>query len=415
MNASDRLSRPKVLVLTPRYPYPVIGGDRLRIYQLCLELSRSCSLTLLSLCQTTAELNAAPPEDGVFEHVERVYLPHWRSVFNALAALPGRVPLQVAYYRSAEFARRLQALLPRHDLCLAHLIRTGDYLRHIPRPRVLEMTDAISLNYQRVRDIGLVKHLRGWVYRLEADRLQDYEQRILNDFNLVTLVSATDRSHLLGERDAEHVLVCSNGVDLARLPFRIRPDPDPVVAFIGNMTSMQNLDACQYFIEEVLPLLHQRGEYRFRAVGRIHPGDARRLARHDGVEVLGNVDSIADSVGNAGVGVAPVRIGAGVQNKILEYMALGLPVVSSPLALEGLAAQPGRDLLVAERPAAYAEAIERLFRERSLAHALAKAGRAYVERHHSWSGQLAPFVAKVHQLAGGAAGRAEVRRSPATQ
>ncbi len=415
MNAIDSLSRPRVLVLTPRYPYPVIGGDRLRIYHLCRELAQSCTLTLLSLCQTTAELNSALPDDGIFAQVERLYLPYWRSAFNVLRALTGRQPLQVAYYHSREFGRRLQELLPQHDVCLAHLIRTGDYVRHAGKPKVLEMTDAISLNYRRIPDSSLLSSARALIYHLEAKRLQDYERGILNDFDLVSLVSDADRKYLLEGRTLDHVLVCSNGVDLSRLPYSERAAPERVVAFIGNMTSMQNLDACQYFAEAVLPMLRRRGDYKLRAVGRIRQGDARRLERFDGVEVRGNVSSVADSVGNAGVGVAPVRIGAGVQNKVLEYMALGLPVVSSPIALEGLTARPGRELLVADQPEGYVAQIEKLFIDRNYATRLARAARVYVERYHSWSDQLAAFVAKVHQLAGGTAGRPAVRRSSATR
>lgn len=395
-------ARPKVLVLTPRYPYPAIGGDRLRISQLCGELSRSFSLTLLSLCQSRAEMDAAAPTDGVFERVERVFLPRWRSVYNVLSALPGRLPLQVAYYRSPEFARRLRELLPRHDVCLAHLIRTGDYLRQTGTPSVLEMTDAISLNYRRVRERGFPRHFRTLIYHLEADRLLDYERRILGDFDLISLVSAADRAFLMEDSEHGHVIVSSNGVDLARFPFRERPDPERVAVFIGNMTSAQNLDACLYFAEEILPLLRERGPYRFRAVGRIRRLDALRLLRHEGVEVRANVDSVADSVGEAGVGVAPVRMGAGVQNKILEYMALGLPVVTSSIALEGLDAVAGREVLVADRPSAYVAHIERLFADRRFALEMALAGRAYVERRHHWSDRLAPLVDGVRALAAGA-------------
>lgn len=403
MNAPEMINRPRVLVLTPRYPYPAIGGDRLRISQLCEELAQTCSLTLLSLCQTKAELNAPAPTDGVFDRVERVFLPRWRSALNVLGALPGREPLQIAYYRSPEYARRLQDLLPRHDVCLAHLIRTGDYLRQIGKPTVLEMTDAISLNYRRVREAGLPRHFRSLVYRLEADRLRDYERRISRDFDLVSLVSATDRAYLMEGGEQAHVIVSSNGVDLARFPYRERLAPEPVVAFIGNMTSVQNLDACFHFVEEVLPLLRQRGPYRFRAVGRIRRHDARLLLRHDGVEVRANVRSVADSVAEAGVGVAPVRMGAGVQNKILEYMALGLPVVTSSMALEGFDARAGREVLVADQPRAYVAQIERLFKDRDFALELARAGRAYVERCHRWPDHLAPLVNGVHALAAGVA------------
>lgn len=388
-----------MLVLTPRFPYPVVGGDRLRIFEICRELARHYDLTLLSLCESREEMTAIPPDDGVFKRIERVLLPKWRSVLNVLAALPGGMPLQIAYYQSGAFASRVQRLLPAHDICLAHLIRTGHYVRQAKIPTVLEMTDAISMNYKRVRELKKTRGLKSWVYRFEADRLLRYERLAVEAFTAVSLVSALDRDFLLDGRRRDNVVVCSNGVDLEALPFRDRRISEPVVAFIGNMTSVQNLDACFYFAEEVLPRLREPLQCRFRVVGRIKPGDARRLRAFEGVEVLSNVADVADAVGNARVGVAPVRLGAGVQNKVLEYMALGLPVIASPVALEGLQARPGVDLLVAATPEEYVARLEMLWRDEELRAALATAGFRYVKRHHAWAQRLRPLVDSVAGLA----------------
>jgi len=393
-------SRKRVLVLTPRYPYPVIGGDRVRIYEICRELARQNDLTLLSLCDTQAELHATLPNDGVFQHIERVYLPKWRSAVNVLSAFPGTTPLQVAYYRSGKFARRVRELLPMHEICLAHLIRAGEYIRSIDRPKVLEMTDAISLNYQRVRKLGKLSQAKALIYILEAKRLLKYEQSIINDFDLVTLVSHYDREFLLQGRDVDHVIVCSNGVNLETLPYRERRCSERVIVFIGNMMSLQNLDACHYFIEEVLPLLRRHFDCRFRAIGRITAKNAARLARYEGVEVLSNVPRVADAVGDAIVGVAPIRIGAGIQNKILEYMALGLPAITSSIGLEGLDAVPGKEILLADKPEEYVEHIGRILQDKEYAIDLARAAYAYVKRAHNWSTRLAPLVQWVSRITG---------------
>lgn len=390
--------RRRILVLAPRFPYPVIGGDRLRIYEVCRELAKHHDLTLLSLCESQEEMSAVPPADGVFVRIERVLLPKWRSVLNALAALPRSTPLQIAYYQSSKFAARVRELSPQHDVCLAHLIRTGHYVRQAQIPTVLEMTDAISMNYQRVRELGKMRGFKSWVYRLEADRLLRYEQAVIEDFSIVTLVSELDRDFLVQGRSRENVIVCSNGVDLDALSFRERRTSEPVVAFIGNMTSIQNLDACFFFAEEVLPLVRERLHCQFRVVGRIKLGDARRLSAIEGVEVLSNVVNVAEAVGNARVGVAPVRLGAGVQNKVLEYMALGLPVITTPLALEGLQARAGIELLVAASPDEYASQLAKLWSNEALRMKLAIAGLHYVKKHHSWSHQLRPLVDMVAHL-----------------
>ncbi|PXW97068.1 glycosyltransferase involved in cell wall biosynthesis [Sphaerotilus hippei] len=387
--------RPRLLILTPRYPYPVIGGDRLRIYYLCKVLAQHFRLTLLSLCESESEMCAPTPDDGVFECIERVYLSRTRSRLSALVALPSRTPLQVAYYWSPEFHRRIEALAPAHDGLLAHLIRTGDAIRHLPQPKFLEMTDAISLNYARVsRESGAALDLRTQVYRVEAKRLEAYERAVVDDFDYSFLVSDIDRQFLFG-RDAARlakVMVCSNGVDLGGRPYRFEHAGRDVV-FIGNMTTLQNLDMATFMATDVLPLVRARQpQSRLRVIGRIREGDAAALLRHNGVDVTGEVPNVAAAAQGGGVGVCPMRLGAGVQNKVLEYMALGLPTVTTALGLEGFAARDGHELMVANDASAFAAAVLMLLEDRDAAQAMAAAGRRYVEDHHSWTAMLQPMV-----------------------
>lgn len=387
-----RDGRPRILVLAPRFPYPVIGGDRLRIHAICRALARDHSLTLLSLYERAEECDPALVDDDVFDRIERVHLPRWRSIAQVAAAVPGRTPLQVAYYRSRRFAERVAALLPEHDLALAHLIRTGDYLLgHGAIPTMLEMTDAISLNYARVRRQGGAG-LRGRVYAVEQARLERYERRMPDAFSGVSLIAEADARHLWGDRLPANLVVASNGVDRAALPFADRAANPPVAAFIGNLHSAQNMDACGHFVTDILPLLPPEAVSEFRVVGRIRAADAARLRGHARVTVTGEVASIPAAIGDARIGLCPVRLGAGVQNKVLEYLALGLPVVTSAVGLEGLGAVPDRDLLVGDTPEAFARQVRRLADDPSLYRTLAANGRAFVEAAHGWDAALAPLT-----------------------
>lgn len=124
-------NRKSILVLTPRFPYPVIGGDRLRIFEICKELSKNYDLTLASLCESKSEVEYDLPEDGVFKNVHRVYLPKWKSYLNCIVALPQDKPLQVAYYSSLKFRRLVNKLSESHNIILPHLIRTADYAKNL--------------------------------------------------------------------------------------------------------------------------------------------------------------------------------------------------------------------------------------------------------------------------------------------
>ncbi len=390
----------RLLVLAPRFPYPVVGGDRLRLHAVATTLSAHLELTLVSLCESTAELEMAVPDDGVFAEVHRVLLPPWRSKLHTALALPTRTPLQVAYYRDARFRRLAAELAPSHDGVFAHLIRTAAVALTLPRPRFLEMTDAISLNYERVRaGGGRHRDPRVAIYSVEQRRLLAAERALPDGFDASFLVSEVDRRHLFGPDPAARpdVLVCPNGVDLDRFPYRVpEPQDPPVLAFIGNMCSLQNLDAAARAARDLLPLVRRsHPQARLRLIGRIPPDKARELRAVPGVEVTGEVPDVVAAAHGAAVAVAPLRLGAGVQNKVLEYLALGLPTVTTPVALEGLAAVPGRDLLVADGDADFAAAVCRLLDSPEVRLDLAKAGRSYVERHHAWAAALAPMVERI--------------------
>lgn len=389
----------KILILTPRFPYPVIGGDRLRIYEICRELSKCYELTLLSLCESTEEMEMEVPQDHVFTNIERIYLPKWQSYLNCLLALPFNRPLQVAYYKSNRFNKKLEALLLKNDLALAHLIRVGDYLLDKNTPKILEMTDAISLNYERVSEVAKLGGIKNLIYSIEQKRLLSYERNIAKSFDFSTLVSDVDRQFLYKNTPEllEKVLVCSNGVDVHSFPYHYFPDSKEIV-FIGNLTSVQNFDAAKWFASTVLPLLQEQGQFTFKVVGRIPQDKKEELEEFFGVEVTGAVNSIPNSTKGALVGVCPMRLGAGVQNKVLEYMALGLPAISSTLGHEGILAEAGREILIADTPEEYVNLILKVASDKDFASDVSKAGRKFVESHHDWSVMLAPLVERVKNV-----------------
>ncbi|QPP48062.1 MULTISPECIES: glycosyltransferase family 4 protein [unclassified Halomonas] len=342
------------------------------------------------------------PQDGVFSRVEKVYLPRWRSFLNCLRSLPTTTPLQVAYYQSKAFSQAVRRLVPEHDLALAHLIRSGSYLRDQSLPKVLEMTDAISMNYERVRKTAGVTGLKAWVYKVEQRRLKEYEQRIASDFDLSILVSQVDKDYLfpVGSPTAASTLVCSNGVDLSHLPFSPETDGKMVV-FIGNMYSLQNLDAANWFAEQVMPRLVGKGNYVFRVIGRIKDADRARLERLPGVEVTGAVDEVAEHAKGALAGICSVRLGAGVQNKVLEYMALGIPAVVSSVGSEGLEAVPGKDFLIANSVDEYVDTLQLLSGNGGFRSSIAISARRYVERQHAWDQKLGIVSQRVDALLSG--------------
>lgn len=398
------VNKKKILVLTSRYPYPVVGGDRLRIYNQCRELSKYFDLTLLSLCENNEELNASLPCDGVFKRIERVFLSKLQSYLNSLWAMFfSKTPLQVAYYKSSYFKKKVDEEAAKHDLVLCHLIRTSEYLSDFNGVKVVEMTDAISLNYTRVKESKDIKGLKSWVYRFEQKRLIAYECDIINLFDLCSVISPIDYKYLkdhCGEC-VSNTIVSGNGVDLSDFPFQYHAYQQTKmlrIVFIGNVSSLQNFDAAYWFAKNILPLIASNYPVVFEVVGRIPHDYHAILSRLDNVKVLGGVDNIASAVNGAHIGVCPMRIGAGVQNKVLEYMALGLPCITTSLGLEGIKAVPKAHLFVADDPKQFQEMVREIVENEPSAHVMALSARKLVVETYSWKGQQASFVKAVSEL-----------------
>lgn len=393
-----------ILVLTPRLPYPVMGGDKLRIYNVCKYLAGVGSdITLLSFVtdEKEAELAARHEAGRIFSRISTVVLKKRSSYMNTLFGLLSRKPLQTHYYSSAEMVRKMNSELNsrKYDAVLAHLIRMAPYVMSADLPpgtrKVLEMTDALSLTYARSRNHE-GKVLLGKIYCIEKERAAMYELECLNGFDDVVVVSAVDRDHLLrgaGSSFESRLKVIPNGVSVSTprgIPSSY--DPDQLI-FIGNMRTHQNTDAVMYFVKDIYPIIKaKRPGGKFRIIGCEPPRAIRALNGKDGIEVTGLVDDVWAYAKDACAAVCPIRIGAGVQNKLLESMAMGIPSVTTSIGFEGIDAVPGEHLFVADSPADFSEALLRLMHDKDLRMRICRDSAGLIGREYGWEKQLKPYL-----------------------
>jgi sugar transferase (PEP-CTERM/EpsH1 system associated) len=351
------------------------------------ELSRRHEITMLATAgeRETEGLAEVQP---YCRHVRLVPLRLTSSLRRcAEAAIQGK-PLQAAVCQSSALDQSLAETLAEERFDLVHIehLRAVDLSARIPAelPKVFDSVDCISLLLERTLHSSYSAFQR-LVAALELHRTRAYEARVLRRFEHVTVTSADDARALNALEPEARISVVSNGVDLEYFEPLEATREHATLVYLGKMSYHANATAVQYFAREILPLVRQRRpDARLRIVGSKPTRAVRALANDPGVEVTGFVPDIREPLGRASVAICPVTVKVGVQNKVLEAMAMGVPVVSTRLGVEGLQAEPGRDLLVARTPAEFAAEVERLLSDPSLREQIGRAGRRYVETHHRW-------------------------------
>ena len=380
----------KILYVCHRLPYPPTRGGKIRPFNTIRHLSRAHDVTVASLAHTADEADKGA---DLANHCSAVMVERTFGVTRtarAAACLPTTRPSTMGYFHSPRLARRIRdaSFAGGYDLIMVHSSSMAPYVLHdTTTPKIVDFGDIDSqkwLAYARFKALPA-----SWVYNIEGHKLQRAEARLAAAFDFCTCTTRAELETLAGLATAEHLDWFPNGVDTDYFrPTGVPYDPD-TICFIGRMDYYPNQQSMLEFCQDTLPLIRAvRPATRLKIVGAEPPPEIRRLATIPGVTVTGTVPDIRPHLGSAALSVAPLRIARGTQNKILESMAMGVPVVCSDLAARGVDAVPGAHLLTAGRPRDYADAILRLLGDRVRRDTLAHAARARVQSHHDWAASM---------------------------
>jgi sugar transferase (PEP-CTERM/EpsH1 system associated) len=373
----------KILYTTARFPYPPLRGDQLVPYSRIQHLSRKHEITLLSFVEGPKEMDYVRHLKPHCVEVHTVPLPRWRSYASMHMGALSSLPLQVLYYSSREYQRKLQEILAKRKFDVVHTVlsRPANHTIEVEGVvKVCEMIDAISLTMER--RASTARWPLQMVWRMEAERMRRFEQRICKSFDGVVVVSEVDRQEL----NAPNVTVVPVGADVDLRP-RAAPNGRRVVIFTGNFAYHSNQDAAIFLINEIWPQLRQViPGARLRIVGNSPDPTLLRVARQfPEVEVTGFVPDLRQHLLEADVAVAPMRLGGGGMHcKAIEAMACGTPLVVSSRVTEGVQGLPGKDFLLAADAPEYVWAIRSIFENPALATALSEKGRRLVAEKYSW-------------------------------
>jgi len=379
----------KILFLCHRLPYPPQRGGKIRPFNMIRHLAVSHEVTVATLARTAEELAAGQELHRYCHdlHVGRISKPAgWaRFALHGMSAAPATF----GYFHSPELARTVRRLLDTRgfDAIVVHCSSMGPYVAgHRGGRKVMDFGDADSekwLEYGRTAPFPLSQ-----AFRLEGRKVRRYEAWLGKQFDACSVNAPRERDVLAAYvRSPIHVI--PNGVDLEYFE-PTRPSgrgyiPNRIV-FTGNMSYRPNVDAVQHLVNAVLPRVRREiPDVQLCIVGMDPTPAVRRLADEDRVVVTGRVDDVRPYLDSAAVAVAPLRVARGLQNKVLEAMAMRVPVVASPAAFEGISAVAGRDLLVATGPKEFSRTIVTLLRDPAARERYAAAGRTCVETNHNWS------------------------------
>lgn len=394
IETSSGAARPKLLMVTHRVPYPPDKGDRIRTWHMLHHLSRRYDVYLASLVdepirlatwralrEVTADMALVPMSEGV-RHV------------RAIRSLAAGGSLTEGMFQAPWLSEQIRRWVDQHtfDAALGVCSSTAAYLRDVPAAR--KVIDLIDVDSAKWADYALTCHgVQRWMYRMEAGRLARCERQLADQMDAVMVVSAPEAAAYRALAPSCNIVTVTNGVDLDYFSPQQEAAERPVVVFTGVLDYRPNVLGLRWLARHVWPHVRRAvPDAELRIVGRNPTRAVRRLSRIDGVDVRGPVPDVRPHLAEAAAAVAPLTIGRGIQNKVLEAMAMGRAVVASPQAAEGIGARDDEHLLIARTAGQWIVNLCTLLVEPLLGRSIGHAARQYVQIHHRWDQCLSPLL-----------------------
>ena len=379
----------KILFLSPTVPYPLTDGGRIRVYNLLKQIAQDNEVTLLALetQPTDADSISHIQQYGITVHlVEHLHTLPRVSLSTLLNAFLRRQPITVARYNVSIYRQKLQELLASESFDIVHyeMFHTAQFHTESDLPSVLSQQNVDSAIWHRLTD-ETANIFYKFAYWTQQVAFQRYERVLSPKFDAVTCTSEIDAAIFEKHCPKDIVKIIPNGVDVNHFTPDSESEDAAHLVYIGSMDWYPNEDAVSFFADEVLPIIRESVQNaKFTIVGGNPSENVQRLADRDGIVVTGRVPEIRPYFSAASVFVVPLRIGSGTRLKILEALAMGKAVVSTTVGAEGLALKNGEEIMIADEPNHFAEAVIRLLTDPALRKEVGVNGRLRVEQDYDW-------------------------------
>ncbi|MCB2219828.1 MAG: glycosyltransferase [Bacteroidetes bacterium] len=373
----------KIFILLSRFPYPLEKGDKLRAYHQIRHLAKNHEIHLCALNDIHIKAEHRTALDPFCKSVHVINLSKAGAAWNIFKAFISGMPLQVGYFFNHSAKKKINQLIneiqPDHIYC--QLIRVTEYVKDRKITKTLDYQDVFSKGVDR-RSQSAPFYMKP-VLRSEYRRLLKYEHDIFSKFDHKTIISVPDRD-LIPHPEKGNIEVVINGVDTDFFsPMEMKKEYDLV--FTGNMGYPPNVNAAIYLAKEILPEVRRKHPNVTLMLAGATPSPGVLLLKSKNIEVTGWVDDIRECYAKARVFIAPMQIGTGLQNKLLEAMAMKIPSITSDLANNALKATNGKEILVGNSAREFADHIIHLLDNPDFAAALGEKGHDFVHQKYNWA------------------------------
>jgi sugar transferase (PEP-CTERM/EpsH1 system associated) len=372
----------KLLVVLPRFPYPLEKGDKLRAYNHLRFLSKKFDITLFALNDREVSDEHLSKLRPFCSSIHVFKISRLSIIINLFRALASGIPFQAGYFYNKKAQKQLDRIidLEKPDRIFCQLLRVAEYVKSKPIPKTIDYQDVFSKGIQR--RIAKAPFYLKPLLRMEYNRLLKYEAALFDIFDQKTIISEPDRD-LIPHPEKEKIHIIPNGVDHDFFkPMEMKKEYG--IVFTGNMGYPPNVNAAEYLVNQILPLVHKQKPEALVILAGATPARRVQELRNEKVKVTGWVDDIRECYAKARIFIAPMQIGTGLQNKLLEAMAMKIPCITSELANSALCALPDKEILIGQTPRDYANQIIRLLDDHDFANRIAEAGFEFVNRKYDW-------------------------------
>jgi len=390
----------RVLMLSYRFPYPLIDGSRIRIYNIGKILAEKYQVDLLAINEGNIADENIKETEKIFNKVIPFSFNPILFKINTLKGLFSKDSLQIYYHYFKKVQKWIDQHYKEYDLIFCVHIRMTKYLRNINDvPRVIDFIDATSINYKEAQNnsTGMWKI----IYPIENKRALSYEIKILKEYDKAFIASPFDKNYLLdnSEVSANKLIVIPNGVKEELLFSENKFNEENWIVFLGKMNYAPNVDAVIYFANEIFPLITKdRNNIEFIIVGSNPSKEVLKLHRRKNVEVTGFVEDPYEYLEKAKVIIAPLRFSAGTQYKILESMALGKTVVTNAKGVRGISGEDGKHFIIADDEEEMAKKILNLLSDETKRKEIGNNARELIKEKYRWNTISKDFYREIDDI-----------------